>query len=393
MIHNDIVEVPDDASRSRKRTKNCIGVGRPALENIINTLNERGEFDDVGHHGKIQKNGTTMTRSQARDLRRKTHKHTEIKPEERTERVVLKPYGSEGPSAGKSQVDTFAMDYANVKFDNSGDSDSDSEPEIDPNAPFKLYANEIFKNLKEREIRYLPRPDYMGEVQLDITHNMRSILVDWLVEVCLEYKLCEQTFYLAADYIDRMLSVIPVNRSKLQLVGITAMLVAAKYEEIYPPSIDDFVFITDNTYTKEEVIGMETRLLTALHFFLTVPTPLEFLERLVDISGLTKSTVLLAKFLCELVVQEPCYLVFSPSLIACSAICLSLYTNRYADIWPAVLEISSGYRKSDIKICVAEIHKAYWRASQSDKLKAVRDKYATEKYDCVSTIQCPQLLY
>ena len=77
---------------------------------------------------------------------------------------------------------------------------------------------------------------------------MRGILIDWLVEVAEEYRLEAETLYLAVNYIDRFLSQVPVNRSKLQLVGVTCMLVAAKYEEIHPPAVDEFVYISDNTY-------------------------------------------------------------------------------------------------------------------------------------------------
>ena len=86
---------------------------------------------------------------------------------------------------------------------------------------------------------------------------MRGILVDWLVEVAQEYKLVSETLFLAVNYIDRYLSSEVAPRRKLQLVGITCMSVAAKYEEIYPPQIDEFCYITDNTYTRDEVLAME----------------------------------------------------------------------------------------------------------------------------------------
>ena len=71
--------------------------------------------------------------------------------------------------------------------------------------------------------------------QRDINATMRSILIDWLVEVAEEYRLVPDTLYLAVNYIDRFLAHVPVNRSKLQLVGVTCMLIASKYEEIHPP--------------------------------------------------------------------------------------------------------------------------------------------------------------
>jgi hypothetical protein len=87
-----------------------------------------------------------------------------------------------------------------------------------------------------------------AQSQRDINATMRGILIDWLVEVAEEYRLESETLFLAVNYIDRFLSQVPVNRSKLQLVGVTCMLVAAKYEEIHPPAVDEFVYISDNTY-------------------------------------------------------------------------------------------------------------------------------------------------
>lgn len=99
--------------------------------------------------------------------------------------------------------------------------------------------------------------NYMEAVQQDVNAHMRGILVDWLVEVAQEYKLVSETLFLAVNYIDRFLSCEVAPRRKLQLVGITCMLIAAKYEEIYAPQIEDFCYITDNTYSREEVIAME----------------------------------------------------------------------------------------------------------------------------------------
>lgn len=70
-----------------------------------------------------------------------------------------------------------------------------------------------------------------------------------------------------------------VSRSKLQLVGVTAMLVASKYEEMYAPEIADFVYITDNAYSKSDIRKMEILILKTLEFNLGRPLPLHFLRR------------------------------------------------------------------------------------------------------------------
>ena len=83
---------------------------------------------------------------------------------------------------------------------------------------------------------------------------MRTVLVDWLIEVHLKFKLLPETLYLTVNLIDRDLALESVSRKRLQLVGVTAMLIASKYEEIYPPEIKDFVFVTDQAYNRDDVL-------------------------------------------------------------------------------------------------------------------------------------------
>jgi cyclin A len=112
---------------------------------------------------------------------------------------------------------------------------------------------------------------------------MRGILVDWLVEVAEEYKLSAENLYLSTNYVDRFLSVMPVLRGRLQLVGVTCMLIASKYEEIFAPQVEDFVYITDSTYAASEVLHMEVTVLNALRFNLSAVTPHCFLRRLTSV--------------------------------------------------------------------------------------------------------------
>lgn len=86
--------------------------------------------------------------------------------------------------------------------------------------------------------------------QNDINEKMRAILIDWLIEVHLKFKLLPETLFLTINLIDRYLQKEVVKRNKLQLIGVTAMLIASKYEEIYAPEVRDFVYITDKAYNK-----------------------------------------------------------------------------------------------------------------------------------------------
>jgi cyclin B len=108
---------------------------------------------------------------------------------------------------------------------------------------------------------------------------MRAILIDWLVDVHCKFKLREETLYLTVSLIDRYLTIASVTRMRLQLVGVAALFIACKYEEIYPPALKDFVYITDNAYVKNDVLEMEGLILQALNFNICNPTPYTFFQK------------------------------------------------------------------------------------------------------------------
>jgi hypothetical protein len=114
------------------------------------------------------------------------------------------------------------------------------------------YVEDMYEYFRAKEATTSVRPIYM-ENQTHINERMRSILVDWLVEVQLKFKLVPETLYLTVNIIDRYLERMEVSRPKLQLIGVTSLLIASKYEEIYPPELRDLVYICDRAYTRSEV--------------------------------------------------------------------------------------------------------------------------------------------
>lgn len=120
------------------------------------------------------------------------------------------------------------------------------------------YVQDMYTLFRERECDTSVRPIYM-ESQPHINERMRSILVDWLVEVHLKFKLVPETLYLTINLIDRYLERMEVSRPRLQLVGVTSLLIASKYEEIYPPELRDLVYICDRAYTRSDVSGAVSR--------------------------------------------------------------------------------------------------------------------------------------
>jgi cyclin B len=160
--------------------------------------------------------------------------------------------------------------------------------------------------------------------QENINEMMRAILIDWLVEVHMKFKLYPNTLYLCVNIVDRYCSMVEVQRPKLQLVGVAALLLACKYEEIYPPEVRDCVYITDRAYTRQELLDMEQNIVEKLDFKLTVPTGHPFLVRyllVVQASELAKAA---ANYYMERTLQEYEFLQYRPSLVAAAAVCLAL---------------------------------------------------------------------
>ena len=109
------------------------------------------------------------------------------------------------------------------------------------------YQEEIIPYLLSLENKKRINPNYMSK-QNDINEKMRMILIDWLIEVHLKFKLLPETLFLTINFIDRYLQNNQTPRDKLQLIAVSSLLIACKYEEIYPPEISSFVYITDNAY-------------------------------------------------------------------------------------------------------------------------------------------------
>ncbi|KAG6591587.1 Cyclin-A2-2, partial [Cucurbita argyrosperma subsp. sororia] len=254
-----------------------------------------------------------------------------------------------------------------------------------------IYAPDIYDRIRVTELDQRASTTYMEQLQQDITADMRGILVDWLIEVSDEYKLVPDTLYLTVNVIDRFLSRNCIERKRLQLLGVASMLIASKYEEICAPGVEDFCFITDNTYTKREVVEMESKVLNLLHFRLSVPTTKTFLRRFIQSAHASYKVPcieleFLANYLAELTLVEYSFLKFLPSLIAASAVFLARWTLDQSDHpWNPTLEHYTCYNASELKTVVLALQDLQLNASSSS-LNAIRQKYRQPKFKCVATL-------
>jgi len=255
-------------------------------------------------------------------------------------------------------------------------------------------VSDVFQYLHEMEMQKKRRPmvDYIEKVQELFTPTMRGILVDWLVEVGEEYKLLPDTLHLSVSYIDRFLSVNPVTKSRLQLLGFSSMLIASKYEEIDLPCVDDFCSITDHTYDKEEVVKMEADILQSLKFEMGNPTVNTFLRRFVDVASDQEMTPnsqieFLSQYLAELSLLDYDCLRFLPSVVAASAVFLSRFIiSPEVHPWSYSLSECSGYKPAELKECVEILHDLYL-LRKAASFEAV--KYKQQKFKCIANLSSP----
>ncbi|NXF11881.1 CCNB2 protein, partial [Smithornis capensis] len=231
------------------------------------------------------------------------------------------------------------------------------------------------------------RPQYLDGKT--INGRMRAILVDWLVQVHSRFHLLQETLYMCVAIIDRFLQSHPVPRKKLQLVGVTALLVASKYEEILCPDVADFVYITDNAYTSSEIREMEMVILKELNFDLGRPLPIHFLRRASKAGEADAKQHTLAKYLMELTLVDYDMVHHRPSEIAAAALCLSqklLGHNK----WGTKQHYYTGYAEDSLVMTMKHMAKNVVKVNEKlTKYTAIRNKYASSKLLMISTI--PQL--
>ena len=250
------------------------------------------------------------------------------------------------------------------------------------------YQEEIIPYLLSLEDKKRINPNYMLN-QNDINEKMRMILIDWLVEVHLKFKLLPETLFLTINFIDRYLQNNQTKRDKLQLIAVSSLLIACKYEEIYPPEISSFVYITDNAYKKEDILNYEIKILEDLEYDLTYPSIHRYFELVALKLNLQSDKTFYNKMMClsELCLSKLIFYNFTylELVLACA---LFLFEKNLFMTQCVIRHFGLGenYQKLEkINNCIFEIKKLLEYMNENKNIfKGVRQKYALEKYGCIS---------
>ncbi|KAL3106455.1 hypothetical protein niasHT_012194 [Heterodera trifolii] len=238
------------------------------------------------------------------------------------------------------------------------------------------YADDVDFYLRQLERRSLLDSDFLSRHKT-VDGRMRQILVDWLVHVQVRLKLTNETFSLSVYILDRsLLALIEINKTNLQLLGVTCIFIAAKFEEMVMPNVADFVYVAANMFKKEHIMRMEPQVLSGLKFNLSVPYAVQFLHRYRFYTSPSKSVWAFAKFVSE--VALVCYALahFPPSVVA--AVSLNLAAFAYGCPLQSPELFVSVFRMSEAvveRISRSFVDHVIQFLDPTAKLGALREKY------------------
>ncbi|XP_014250076.1 G2/mitotic-specific cyclin-B3 [Cimex lectularius] len=258
--------------------------------------------------------------------------------------------------------------------------DFDKEQIGDPSS-VATYAMDIFNYLKSRE-KDFEISDYMPR-QKDLNVNMRALLVDWMVEVQENYELNHETLYLAMKLVDLYLSKEIIRKENLQLVACTGLLIASKYDERFPPSVEDFLYVCDGLYTNKELTNMEFKLLTTIDFQLGIPLSYRFLRRYARCAKIGMKILTLARFILEYNLMDYNSVRFADSKMAAAALYMALLMAKEGQ-WTSTLEYYSGYKTSDF-VHICQMFNSYLKKDAAN-LMTIKNKYSHKLFFEVAKI-------
>ncbi|KAM8704659.1 hypothetical protein ACLKA7_009166 [Drosophila subpalustris] len=287
---------PPAAIKPVRRISNDFNKGEESL--YLSALEDVSSCESMRLSGNFE-----AARRRSAKLNQKTEQ-----PQMQTEEALLKASAAASMVTAVEPVPEDVEDFDHKNWDD----------------PFQVshYAMDIFNYLKLREPEF-PVTDYMPK-QIHLTTWMRTLLVDWMVEVQETFELNHETLYLAVKIVDLYLCREVINKEKLQLLGAAAFFIACKYDERQPPLIEDFLYICDGAYNHDELVKMEMETLRVINYDLGIPLSYRFLRRYARCAKVQMPTLTLARYILELSLMDYATIGFSDSQMASAALFMAL---------------------------------------------------------------------
>ena len=236
------------------------------------------------------------------------------------------------------------------------------------------YILDIYNNTAKLEQRFVPT-DYFSSLQHRVTDKMRTILIEWLVQIQEEFQLCHETLYKAVIMKDLYLSRTTdcIKMEEYQLVGACCLWIAAKYEEIYPPNLSNFSSLCDNIYSKRRFMQMERDIMRTLDFQLYMPVPYTLTRVLNKIVDGNMALLTLARYICELTLVNFDCCQFHSSRVATS--CFYIALKMFQHDWSQKLQEFTGYSPISLKPEIVKLNEILHDSFQNKKKTQIRLKY------------------
>ncbi|GFW47337.1 hypothetical protein TNCV_335081 [Trichonephila clavipes] len=338
-------------------------------------------------------NRTLASRGKSASKKDLKLKSTQTSVGSETEQPVKEISSKLSKSSSSSEDSAIVMDISIIKEEiedidknqavptfPEGVEDFDATCKEDPNS-VPDYAFHIFKYYREREKVFIVKK-YLDK-QKEMTKSMRAILVDWMVEVQESFELNHETLYLAVKLVDIYLMHNFVAKSKLQLIGATAVFVAAKFDERMPPLVDDFLYICDDSYTRSEFLETEIKLLKTLNFNLGIPLSYRFLRRYARCARISMEMLTLARFILETALMDYELIEVLDSKIAAAALLLALKMKDMK--WTPTLEYYTEYKESELLELIVHLNNNI-SVTPTKHLQTIRVKYSHDIFFNVALI-------
>ena len=255
--------------------------------------------------------------------------------------------------------------------------------------PHKRQNPQLVKPYKYRIREFLQKRDRFQKIdqkfisnQEDINSKMRSILVDWLVDVSVKFKFNEITLFSAICLLDKFLQTKQVQRNRLQLLGITCLMIVSKFEEIYPPSIKEFVKVCDKAYSQDEFLDSEADILQTLQFDIAVTPSIVFYRDFTQDIGFSPKVKCFGSYLLETSLLDVSTRKYTNREIACGTLFLINKIFKCGKEWDKDFsKVFNGVSENKVKICAKDLYKTLSNSSGSE-YTAIKRKFATvENYE------------
>ena len=375
----------EKGTKKRKENKNrkklaLLGLNKPNSSrnpqilnlNLASNIDINMDINNINNNNLIKSSDISININ-----KKETNKKNKIQIF-RIDKVPKIPNEKENQNLIKKEKEKPDYLYLNFNFQNSQENIS----------YVGEYLEEIYVNLllEETQATTKPKFGYMN-TQPEINEIMRAILIDWIIDVHLRFNLRQETLFMTIWLIDTYLSFAFVHRDKLQLLGITCLLISCKSHEIYYPQNDKLIEMTDNAYSKEEMLTMENEILKKLNFFIVCPNPIDFYNILSKMFNFEKKQYYLGNYFIESALVNYQILKYSSSVIAssCTYLVMKYYRiNGYQKLYNNFI-INEQFPEDVIKDAAKEIYVLVDNLSKS-KFKSVKKKYSLTQFENVSEI-------